>query len=193
MLIAFPKTRDFSVRQRLAACVLQQAKRCRCRNLSLRRSGSQAAERRLVRFGRHAAAKVELYVTDKMADVGFKYIHSLRLARAVKVVGRDLPIGSSQLREGRRARLEPADQCEATARNGSSLSVRIRGDIERRILSGEWPPGHRILYEHELMAEYGCARMTVNRVLSSLAEAGLIERRRRAGSFGNLAKAAHRS
>ncbi|NVO15001.1 MAG: histidine utilization repressor [Rhodoplanes sp.] len=64
-----------------------------------------------------------------------------------------------------------------------SLHQRIRADIEDRILSGAWSPGHRIPFEHELMAQYGCARMTVNRVLSSLVEAGLIERRRRAGSF----------
>lgn len=64
-----------------------------------------------------------------------------------------------------------------------SLHQRIRADLEERILSGAWSPGHRIPFEHELMAQYGCARMTVNRVLSSLVEAGLIERRRRAGSF----------
>lgn len=33
------------------------------------------------------------------------------------------------------------------------------------------------------MAEYGCARMTVSKVLAALVESGLIERRRRAGSF----------
>jgi GntR family histidine utilization transcriptional repressor len=64
-----------------------------------------------------------------------------------------------------------------------SLHQRIRDDIEGRILSGEWGPGHRIPFEHEMMAEYGCARMTVNKALSSLVETGLIERRRRAGSF----------
>lgn len=64
-----------------------------------------------------------------------------------------------------------------------SLHQRIRTDIEVRILSGAWSPGHRIPFEHELMSEYGCARMTVNKALYSLAEAGLIERRRRAGSF----------
>jgi len=64
-----------------------------------------------------------------------------------------------------------------------TLNQRIRSDIEAKILSGQWPPGFRIPYEHELMAQYGCARMTVNKVLSALADAGLIERRRRAGSF----------
>lgn len=63
------------------------------------------------------------------------------------------------------------------------LHERIRADIAGRILSGDWPPGHRIPFEHELMQNYGCARMTVNKALSALAEAGLIVRRRRAGSF----------
>ncbi|MDV0437413.1 histidine utilization repressor [Xanthomonas sacchari] len=63
------------------------------------------------------------------------------------------------------------------------LNQRIRRDIEARIRSGEWPPGHRIPFEHELMAQYGCSRMTVNKVLALLADAGMIERRRRAGSF----------
>ena len=62
------------------------------------------------------------------------------------------------------------------------LNQRIRSDIEGRIMSGEWPPGHRLPYEHELMAQYGCSRMTVSKVLSALAARGLITRRRRAGS-----------
>ncbi|CAH1674124.1 histidine utilization repressor [Chelatococcus asaccharovorans] len=64
-----------------------------------------------------------------------------------------------------------------------SIHQRIRADIEGNIVSGAWPPGYRIPFEHELMQEYGCSRMTVNKVMSRLAEIGLIERRRRAGSF----------
>lgn len=69
--------------------------------------------------------------------------------------------------------------------NGATTALyqRIRGDIEGKILSGDWPPGHRVPYEHELMESYDCSRMTVNKVLSALASAGLLERRRRAGSF----------
>ncbi len=59
----------------------------------------------------------------------------------------------------------------------------IRRDLERAILSGRWPPGHKVPSEHELVARYGCARMTVNKALSELAAAGLIVRHRRAGSF----------
>lgn len=65
----------------------------------------------------------------------------------------------------------------------TSLHQRILGDIRDRIVSGEWGPGHRIPFEHELTEEYGCSRMTVNKALSQLAKAGLIERRRRSGSF----------
>jgi GntR family histidine utilization transcriptional repressor len=66
---------------------------------------------------------------------------------------------------------------------GAALYQRIRNDLETRIMSGAWPPGHRVPFEHELMETYSCSRMTVNKVLSALAEAGLVVRRRRAGSF----------
>jgi GntR family histidine utilization transcriptional repressor len=49
-------------------------------------------------------------------------------------------------------------------------------------MSGQWPPGTRVPVEHELMADYGCSRMTVSKVLSGLADRGLIIRRRGAGS-----------
>jgi GntR family transcriptional regulator, histidine utilization repressor len=74
-----------------------------------------------------------------------------------------------------RGKPQPADK--------PTLYKQIRLDIERRILTGEWPPGHRIPFEHELMARYGCSRMTVSKALSELAQADLIERRRRAGTF----------
>ena len=64
-----------------------------------------------------------------------------------------------------------------------SLHKRILNDIEGHILSGEWPPGARIPFEHELSETYSCSRMTVNKALTQLAKSGLIERRRKAGSF----------
>ena len=63
-----------------------------------------------------------------------------------------------------------------------TLHARIRAEIEARILSGDWPPGHRIPPETELVATYGCSRMTVNKAMSSLAAEGLILRNRRAGT-----------
>jgi GntR family histidine utilization transcriptional repressor len=65
----------------------------------------------------------------------------------------------------------------------SQVGASIRAEIEQAILSGTWPVGARIPTEHALMQTHGCARMTVHRVLSGLAERGLIVRRRRAGSF----------
>jgi GntR family transcriptional regulator, histidine utilization repressor len=70
-----------------------------------------------------------------------------------------------------------------TSPDRSTLHQRIRADIEKRILKGVWRPGYRIPFEHELMEQYGCARMTVNKAISSLAAAGLVVRRRRVGSF----------
>lgn len=65
----------------------------------------------------------------------------------------------------------------------TSLDSRIRADLEAKIRSGAWSPGDRIPTEHELMAAYGCARMTVHKAISALVGAGLIERRKKAGSF----------
>lgn len=67
-------------------------------------------------------------------------------------------------------------------RRPHTLHARIRAAIEARILSGEWPPGTRIPTETELMVDFGCSRMTVNKAMASLATAGLIVRNRRAGT-----------
>lgn len=70
-----------------------------------------------------------------------------------------------------------------TAKENISLHQLILYNISERILSGEWPPGYRIPFEHELMVEYNCSRMTVSKVLTHLANNHMIERRRKAGSF----------
>lgn len=64
-----------------------------------------------------------------------------------------------------------------------TLNEQIRRAIAAPILSGAWPPGARIPSEHDLMRRFGASRMTVNRALATLAEGGLIVRRRRSGSF----------
>ncbi len=64
-----------------------------------------------------------------------------------------------------------------------SLHQKILGEVEAHILSGDWPPGYRIPFEHELTEQYGCSRMTVNKALSELVKRGLIERRRKSGSY----------
>lgn len=64
-----------------------------------------------------------------------------------------------------------------------SLHQRMLSDIQNLILSGEWQPGRKIPIEHDLMKQYDCSRMTVSKVLTQLADAGMIERRRKLGSF----------
>lgn len=64
-----------------------------------------------------------------------------------------------------------------------SLHERITADLEKNILSGFWHTGFRIPKEIDLAEQYGCSRMTVNKVLAHLVARGLIERRRRSGSF----------
>ncbi len=58
----------------------------------------------------------------------------------------------------------------------------LRETFAGRIRAREWPPGALIPPETQLAADYGVARATVNRALQSLAEDGLIERRKRAGT-----------
>lgn len=64
-----------------------------------------------------------------------------------------------------------------------ALHERIRSDFEGRILGGELAPGDRLPIEQQLMLDYNCSRMTVNKALSALVAAGLIDRRKRAGTF----------
>lgn len=58
----------------------------------------------------------------------------------------------------------------------------IRDAVLARIHAREWPPGAAMPHEAALAAEYGAARATVNRALRALAEAGWIDRRRKAGT-----------
>lgn len=58
----------------------------------------------------------------------------------------------------------------------------IKADILRKITMGDWSPGASIPNEIELAASFGVARATVNRAMRELAEEGIIERKRKAGS-----------
>ncbi|PWG17808.1 UTRA domain-containing protein [Salibaculum griseiflavum] len=58
----------------------------------------------------------------------------------------------------------------------------VRAEVQRRIRSRAWKPGDAIPFEADLAREFGCARATVNRALRDLAEAGLLERKRRSGT-----------
>ena len=58
----------------------------------------------------------------------------------------------------------------------------VRAEVLRRIRARDWPPGALIPGEEALAAEFSVARATVNRALTSLAEAGVINRKKRAGT-----------
>jgi len=58
----------------------------------------------------------------------------------------------------------------------------VQREVLRRIHAREWRPGDAIPNEADLAKAFGCARTTVNRALRELAETGLIERRRKAGT-----------
>ena len=58
----------------------------------------------------------------------------------------------------------------------------VQKEVLRRIHAREWKPGDLIPNEAELAKEFGCARPTVNRALRTLADGGLLERRRKAGT-----------
>ena len=67
--------------------------------------------------------------------------------------------------------------------DGPSHSWRsVQTAILDRIHDGTWLPGDRIPGEQALAEEFGCSRTTMNRALRALAEDGVVERRRRAGT-----------
>ncbi len=58
----------------------------------------------------------------------------------------------------------------------------IRQIVMGRITSHEWPMGELIPNEQILAEEFGVARATVNRAIQEIADAGFVERRRKAGT-----------
>ncbi|HSF95458.1 MAG TPA: UTRA domain-containing protein [Thermohalobaculum sp.] len=58
----------------------------------------------------------------------------------------------------------------------------VKASVLARIRGGELAPGDTVPGEAALADEFGCARVTVNRALRELAEAGVVERRRKAGT-----------
>jgi len=58
----------------------------------------------------------------------------------------------------------------------------VQQEALHRINSRVWKPGELIPNEVQLANEFGCARATVNRALQNLADSGLLERRRKAGT-----------
>lgn len=64
----------------------------------------------------------------------------------------------------------------------SSKAQVIAQEVRRRIVEREWRQGDRIPDEADLALEFGVARATVNKALQLVADEGLLDRRRRAGT-----------
>lgn len=64
-----------------------------------------------------------------------------------------------------------------------ALYEQVKAFITHKIQDGSWPAGHRLSSESELVAQFGVARMTVNRALRDLVEQGRIVRVAGVGSF----------
>ena len=58
----------------------------------------------------------------------------------------------------------------------------VKAEVMRRIIERIWLPGDMIPNEINSAEEFGCARATVNRAMRALADEGLLERRRKAGT-----------
>ncbi len=67
----------------------------------------------------------------------------------------------------------------------------VKEDIRRRIVAGDWAPGHLVPNEVDLAREFDCARATVNRAMRELAEEGLVERKRKAGTRVRMSPVRH--
>jgi GntR family histidine utilization transcriptional repressor len=62
------------------------------------------------------------------------------------------------------------------------LFKQFQRGIVQQIVEGEFMPGHRLPSEAEFMKRYGLSRQTISKALSELADRGLIERNKRAGT-----------
>lgn len=62
------------------------------------------------------------------------------------------------------------------------LYKQIEKAVRLEIMSGRWPSGHRIPPEFAFMEAFSTTRATVSKALSNLANAGLLERRRKQGT-----------
>jgi GntR family histidine utilization transcriptional repressor len=63
------------------------------------------------------------------------------------------------------------------------LYEQVKNHVVDRIRSGEWRPGARVLSEHEFVRELGVSRMTANRALRELVQAGVLSRVAGLGTF----------
>src|SRR3546814_13833953 len=67
--------------------------------------------------------------------------------------------------------------------------LKLKHYILRHITNGDWPPLSRIPSENELVGKFDVSRMTVNRALRELTDAGVVTRVQGVGSFVAAPKA----
>src|SRR5262245_62551455 len=63
------------------------------------------------------------------------------------------------------------------------LYYQLENILREKIVSGAYAAGSRLPTESELIRIYGVGRITVRQALTALAKEGLIERKRRRGTF----------
>lgn len=63
------------------------------------------------------------------------------------------------------------------------LYQRIKDHFLERIGSGEWPAGHRVPSENQLVDDFGISRMTINRAIRELTSEGYLSRLTGVGTF----------
>lgn len=69
------------------------------------------------------------------------------------------------------------------AQSDGAKHIQLRRALEEELKSGGFKPGERFYSDQELMRSRGLSFSTVSRAMRDLAETGLIERRRRGGTF----------
>jgi GntR family histidine utilization transcriptional repressor len=80
--------------------------------------------------------------------------------------------------------VEAQPNCVGLSLDGQGpLFRQIERAVRSEILSGRWPSGHRVPSEHSFMEAFSTTRATVSKALSKLNEAGLLDRRRKHGTY----------
>ena len=82
-----------------------------------------------------------------------------------------------------REKTEARGSAKSKSKKPDTMHTKILNDIKKKIVSGEWRPGHKIPYELTLAKNYSVSRMTANKVLTELTRQGFLERRRRLGTL----------
>ncbi|MDN8612367.1 histidine utilization repressor [Variovorax ginsengisoli] len=90
---------------------------------------------------------------------------------------------AASLRKASDAHRTAPARAAASTSPALALYEQIKAFITHKIQDGSWGAGHRLPSESELVAQFGVARMTVNRALRELVEQGRIVRVAGVGSF----------